>query len=67
MHTHIHLLKTVHFASNYHGNEVTSVLKTMKDGSKLITKMVKVVKDYNNYMGGVDLADRYRSLYNVDR
>lgn len=59
--------KTVHFASNYHGNEVISVLRTMKDGSKLTTKCPPVVKDYNNFMGGVDLADRYRSLYNVDR
>jgi len=59
--------KSVHFASNYHGNEVTSVLRTMKDGSKLTTKCPPVVKDYNNFMGGVELADRYRSLYNVDR
>jgi hypothetical protein len=59
--------KTVHFASNYHGNEITSVLRTMKDGSKLTIKCPSVVKDYNNFMGGVDLADRYRLLYNVDR
>lgn len=59
--------KAVHFATNYHGNEITSVQRTMKAGSKLTTKCPPVVKDYNNFMGGVDLADRYRSLYNVDR
>lgn len=58
--------KAVLFASNYHGNhEITSVQGTMKDGSKLTTKCPPVVKDYNDFMGGVDLADR--SLYNVDR
>jgi len=39
----------------------------MKDGSKLTTKYPPVVKEYNYFMGDVDLADRYRSLYNVDR
>lgn len=60
--------KAVLFGSNYHGNhEITSVQRTMKDGSKLTTKCPPVVKDYNDFMGGVDLADRYRSLYNIDR
>lgn len=59
--------KPVHFASNYHGNEINSVQRTMKDGSKLITRCPPVVKDYNRFMGGVNLADRYRSLYSVDR
>jgi len=39
----------------------------MKDSSKLTTKCLLVVKDYNYFMWGVNLADRYRSLNNVDR
>jgi len=52
----------MHFASNYHGNEITSASRTMNDGSKLTTNCSLVVKDYNMFMGGVNLTDRYRSL-----
>ncbi|XP_016655726.1 piggyBac transposable element-derived protein 3-like [Acyrthosiphon pisum] len=59
--------KVVHIASNYHGNEITSVDRTMKDGSRLSISCPNPIKDYNKYMGGVDHADRLRALYNVDR
>jgi hypothetical protein len=59
--------KSVWLISNYHGTEQSSVLRTQKDGSKITVSCPPVVKDYNKYMGGVDLADRYRALYNVDR
>ena len=59
--------KVVHIGSNYHGNEITSVDRTMKDGSRLSISCPNPIKDYNKYMGGVDHADRLRALYNVDR
>ncbi|CAI6371557.1 unnamed protein product [Macrosiphum euphorbiae] len=49
--------KVVHIGSNYHGNEITSVDRTMKDGSRLSISCPNPIKDYNKYMGGVDHAD----------
>lgn len=59
--------KDVLVISNYHGNGKTKVKRTQKDGSRVEVKCSEVVKDYNIYMGGVDMADRYRALYQVDR
>lgn len=59
--------RTVYIASNFHGNEETSVERTMKNGSRLAISCPMPIKDYNKYMGGVDRADRLRALYNVDR
>lgn len=59
--------KTVHFASNYHGSEVTTVLRKNKTGEKNNVTCPQVVKDYNRFMGGVDHADQLRTSYGVDR
>lgn len=59
--------KAVYLASNYHGNETTTVQRTSKDGSKSDVTCPTLVKDYNAFMGGVDHADRLRALYCVDR
>jgi len=60
--------KSVFLASNYHGSEVTKVKRVVKnDGTKAEVPCPTLVFDYNKGMGGVDLADRYRALYCVDR
>lgn len=59
--------KVVYLASNFHGNEKTTVQRTSKDGSRSDISCPIVVKDYNSFMGGVDHSDRLRALYNVDR
>lgn len=59
--------KVVYLASNYHGNETTTVQRTSKDGSKSNVTCPILVKDYNSFMGRVDHADRLQVLYCVDR
>eukprot|EP00102_Acyrthosiphon_pisum_P027552 XP_016664762.1 PREDICTED: piggyBac transposable element-derived protein 3-like [Acyrthosiphon pisum] len=44
--------KVVYLASNYHGNETTTVQRTSKDGSKSNVTCPTLVKDYNAFMGG---------------
>lgn len=59
--------KCVWLASNYHGTETTSVLRKEKDGKRRDVTCPTVVDSYNSYMGGVDLADRLRTVYGIDR
>lgn len=59
--------RIVHLASNFHGVEESSVLRTERDGTKKTIKCPTVVNDYNKYMGGVDKADQLRALYNINR
>ena len=59
--------KPVHFISNYHGVTATTVNRREKDGKKAIVSCPNVVKDYNNYMGGVDKHDQLRQVYGLDR
>lgn len=59
--------KVVLFASNFHGNEGTTVSRKLKDGSSVLVPCPIVVDDYNKHMGGVDHADRLRSVYGLGR
>lgn len=59
--------KSVLLASNYHGTEKTTVLRKNKQGVSTEIPCPQVIKDYNNFMGGVDHADQLRVTYGVDR
>ena len=59
--------KAVHFISNYHGLDLTTVQRKEKDGTKTTLTCPKVVADYNATMGGVDKHDMLRHLYGVNR
>lgn len=59
--------KAVHLASNYHGSEMTVVGRRGKDGRKSNVTCPQIVKDCNEFMGGVDHADRLRVTYGVNR
>ncbi|CAI6355306.1 unnamed protein product [Macrosiphum euphorbiae] len=59
--------KSVLLASNYHGTEKTTVLRKNKQGVSTEIPCPQIIKDYNNYMGGVDHADQLRVTYGVDR
>ncbi|XP_047112433.1 piggyBac transposable element-derived protein 4-like [Schistocerca piceifrons] len=53
--------------SNCHSNDVCTVNRKAKDGSKLVVECLVALKTYNEYMGGVDLADQLSTLYDLDR
>lgn len=59
--------KSVLLASNYHGTEQTTFIRKNKQGVSEKIPCPLIVKDYNNYMGGVDHADQLRITYGVDR
>ena len=59
--------KPVHFISNYHGTEPTTVQRKQKNGQKLTVKCPRVASDYNKHMGGVDKHDMLRQIYGIDR
>ena len=59
--------KVVHFVSNFHGTETTTIRRTQKDGSRKDVTCPKIVKDYNQDMGGVDKADMLCAVHGVSR
>ncbi|GBN84561.1 hypothetical protein AVEN_114116-1 [Araneus ventricosus] len=59
--------RSVHFISNYYGNDTCKVQRRLKDGTKIDVTVPFVVKDYNGHMGGIDKADMLRAIYDRDR
>nr|CAI5825983.1 unnamed protein product [Callosobruchus analis] len=60
--------KAVHFLSNFHNpDDVESISRKQKDGSRIKYKCIKLVKDYNKHMGYVDRNDMYKSCYEINR
>lgn len=59
--------KGIYLASNFHGSESTTVSRGDHKGEKSEVACPVVIKDYNNFMGGVDQADQLRSFYAIDR
>lgn len=59
--------KPVHIISNFHGSETTTVTRKEKNGTSHPVPCPTAVADYNRFTGDVDLADRLRALYNVER
>jgi hypothetical protein len=59
--------KEVLMLSNCHKNNVVTVNKKMKDGSRSDVPCPEMVAFYREHMGGVDLADQMASLYDFNR
>lgn len=59
--------KFVHLLSNFHGTATSTVKRLQKDGRRIDVICPEIIRDYNQYMGGVDMADRLRQAYCVDR
>lgn len=53
--------------SNCHKDEIGTAERTLKDGTKKIVDCPEAFNFYNAYMGGVDKADQYSTIYDIDR
>lgn len=59
--------KEVLVMSNCHDDELTTVERKQKDGTKKSVSCPEAISFYNKYMGGVDMTDQYTVLYDIDR
>jgi len=60
--------KPVFFVNNItHPREVSTVARKQKDGTNITLNCPLAVSLYNQYMGGVDMADAMRRLYSCSR
>lgn len=53
--------------SNCHKDEIGTAERTMKDGTKKTVDCPEAFNFYNANMGGVDKADQYSTIYDVNR
>lgn len=58
--------KAVHLISNCYGSEQTTIKLKTKNGLSVSINCPTSVSNYNKYMGGVDHANRLRTLYNKE-
>lgn len=59
--------RIVHVISNFHGSVLSKVQRKQKDDSIQEVNCPEIIPDYNKHMGAVDLADRLRQAYCVER
>lgn len=60
--------KPILFISNFHNpQDVCNVTRRAKDGSPITVHCPTLVKNYNQFMGGVDKADMLKAIYELDR
>ena len=59
--------RCVHMLSNFHGNETCTLRRREKDGNEKDVSAPKILKDYNEFMGGVDKADMFRAIYDRNK
>lgn len=60
--------KPIHLISNFHNpNELNTITRKEKDGTKKVITCPQLIKDYNIHMGYVDKADQLKSTYEIDR
>ncbi|KAG5883713.1 hypothetical protein JTB14_005103 [Gonioctena quinquepunctata] len=59
--------KTVNLILNYHGSEISTVKRKLKDSTSVEVICPAAIEDYNILMGGVDHADQLRSAYGLKR
>lgn len=58
--------KPVYIISNFYGSETITVTRKL-NGTSHPVPCPTAVAGYNRFMGGVDMTDRLRALYNVER
>ena len=60
--------KHVFLDSNYHkDNEVVSISRRLRNGQRTTIACLTAIKDYNQFLHGVDLFNQRISCYNLDR
>ncbi|KAF2903593.1 hypothetical protein ILUMI_02594 [Ignelater luminosus] len=59
--------KEVLLMSNFHNTNVTTVTKTMRDGSKSQVSCPQMIAFYHEKMEGVDIADQMPGVHDLDR
>lgn len=59
--------REVHMLTNYHGNNISSVERTWKNGAKIQVSAPSIIKHYNDHMRRIDKANMLRSFYDGNK